>query len=256
MVKFILDNDEAFPFPTNYSLIFALSAVTLAVAFTGFALIREPVYPVQRQSESLAALLRRAITLVHVNPNFRRFLASRAILGLGIGLAPFYMVHARQSLDFDAGSIGIFLAAQMAGAALSNILWAWLADKYGNKPVIVGTTASAGLVPVLALLLPDLLPMAYALVFVLLGAMLSGLRIGYNNFILEMASPEMRATCVALQNTLIAPVTLFPLAAGFLIQELSFLLVFGGEIILLGLGLLISLRLLDPRHDPAGACVL
>lgn len=255
IVKLILDNETAFPFPTNYSLIFALSAATLAVAFTGFALIREPVYPVQPKSESLQAKLRQAIILVRINPNFRRFLTSRAVLGFAVGLAPFYIVHARQVLTISDGAIGLFLSVQMAGAALSNILWAWLADQYGNKYVITGTMISGGLAPLLALLLPGLAPVAYALVFVLLGAMLSGMRIGYNNFVLEMAAPEMRATCVALQNTLIAPITLFPLIGGFLIQELSFLLVFGGQILLMGLGLLISLRLLDPRHGAAGACV-
>jgi MFS family permease len=255
IVKLILDNGIAFPFPTNYSLIFGLSAASLAVAFIGFALIREPVYPVQRRSKSLGAMLRQSIALVKINPNFRRFLASRAILGLAIGLAPFYIVHARQTLDISAGAVGLFLSFQMAGAALSNILWAFLADKYGNKYVIIGTIASAGLAPILALTLPDLAPQAYGLVFALLGAMLSGMRIGYNNFVLEMASPEMRATCVALQNTMLAPVTLMPLVAGFLIQELSFGLVFGVEAMLMAVGLLLSIQLLDPRHGSTGACV-
>jgi len=255
IVKLILDNEVAFPFPTNYSLIFGLSAASLAVAFTGFALIREPIYPVQRKSKSLGALLRQSVALVKINPNFRRFLTSRAILGVAIGLAPFYVVHARQTLDVSAGAVGLFLSFQMAGAALSNLLWAFLADRYGNKYVILGTITSAGLAPVLALTLPNLAPMAYGLVFALLGAMLSGMRIGYNNFVLEMAAPDMRATCVALQNTLLAPITLLPLLAGFLIQELSFGLVFGIEAVLMGVGLLLSFQLLDPRRGAAGACV-
>jgi len=255
VVKLILDNEAAFPFPTNYSLIFGLSAASLAVALTGFALIREPVYPVQRQSKSLGALLRQSLILVKINPNFRRFLTSRAILGVAIGLAPFYVVHARQTLEISAGAVGLFLSFQMAGAALSNLLWAFLADRYGNKYVIIGTIASAGLAPALALALPNLAPLAYGVVFALLGAMLSGMRIGYNNFVLEMAAPEMRATCVALQNTLLAPITLLPLAAGFLIQELSFGLVFGAEAILMGVGLFLSFQLLDPRQNEAGACI-
>ncbi len=132
---------------------------------------------------------------------------------------------------------------------------AWLADSYGNKLVIIGTLASAGLASVLAMVLPSFAPAGYALVFVLLGAMLSGMRIGYNNFVLEMATPEMRATCVALQNTLIAPITLFPLIAGFLIDGTSFTLVFGVEVVLMAIGIYISLQILDPRHNEAGACI-
>ncbi len=255
IVKLILDDQTQFPFPVNYSLIFLLSTVTLAVAFTGFALIKEPVYPVRRSSESLSVMLRRAVGLVRINANFRRLLASRAILGVGIALAPFYVVHARQIVAADAGMIGVYLSAQMAGAALSNILWAWLADTRGNKLVIVGTIASSGLASVLALLLPNIAPVAYVLVFVLLGAMLSGMRLGFSNFILEMAAPEMRATCVALQNTLIAPITLLPLVAGLLIEVSSFGVVFGVQAALMGLGLLVSMRLLDPRSNQAGACI-
>lgn len=255
IVKLILDNEVSFPFPTNYSLIFGLSAASLAVAWTGFALIREPVYPIRRKSKSLGALLRQSVTLIKINPNFRRFLMSRAILAVAIGLAPFYVVHARQTLEISAGAVGLFLSFQMAGAALSNLLWAFLADRYGNKYVIIGTLTSAGLAPVLALVLPNLAPMAYGLVFALLGAMLSGMRLGYNNFVLEMAVPEMRATCVALQNTLLAPITLLPLVAGFLIQELSFGLIFGLEAILMGAGVFLSLQLLDPRRNMAGTCI-
>jgi len=259
IVKLILDNEIALPFPTNYSLIFGLSAISLAVALTGFTMIKEPAYTAQRKSKSLMALLRQSVVLVRLNANFRRFLAGRAILGLAIGLAPFYIIHARQTLDVSAGAVGSFLAFQMAGAALSNILWAWLADKFGNKASILGTTIAAGLAPALALgligLPSNLATAAYAVVFALLGALQSGRRIGFDNFVLEIATPEMRATCVALQNTLLAPITILPLAAGFLIDRLSFEVVFGAEAILLGAGLLILFRLLDPRHDPAGACI-
>ena len=254
IVKQVLESD-ALPFPTNYSVIFALSAVTLAVAFTGFALIREPVYPVRRQNDSLGAMLQQARRLVHANPNLRRLLFSRGILGLAVGLAPFYVVHAREAPAFNAGTIGLFLSAQMAGAALSNLLWAWLADTFGNKTVIVGTLVSAALAPLLALLLPPAVPLAYALVFVLLGSMLSGMKIGYNNFVLEMAGPEIRANCVALQNTLLAPIALFPLFAGYLVEATSFNWLFGSEVVLLAVGIIISLRLLDPRHNVEGACI-
>jgi len=248
IVKLILGNEARFPFPVNYSLIFLLSAVALAVAFFGFALIREPVYPIQHKSESLGAMARQGIEIVKRSKNFRTLLLSRGLFGFAVGLAPFYVLHARQTLQLAPGTIGLFLSAQMAGAALSNVLWAWLADRYGNKSVIIGAVSSAGLASVLALTLPALHPMAYMLVFVLVGAMLSGMRIGYSNIILEMAAPEMRAACVALQNTLLAPVALFPLVAGVLIQDLSYPLVFGGEAILMGVAILVSLRLQDPRH--------
>ena len=85
--------------------------------------------------------------------------------------------------------------------------------------------------------------------------MLSGMKLGYSNFILEMATPEMRDTCVALQNTLIAPVTLLPIPAGVHIEGTSFGFVFGAQTLLMIGGLAIALSLLDPRSDKAGACI-
>lgn len=255
VVKLILENETQFPFPLNYSLIFGLSTLTLAVAFSGFLMIREPVVPVRRTNRSPGAMLKQALYLIRLNRNFRTLLLSQVIFGVAVGLAPFYVVHARQTLNINAGAIGLFLSAQMIGAAASNVLWAWLADRYGNKTVIVGVNIAAGGASVLAILIPNVAPDAYALVFVLLGAMLSGMKIGYSNLILEMASPEMRATCVALQNTMLAPVALLPLLAGALIQYLSYPVVFGGEAILMGLGVLVSWRLRDPRRHDDGVCL-
>ncbi len=65
----------------------------------------------------------------------------------------------------------------------------------------------------------------------------------------------MRATCVALQNTLIAPITLLPLVAGFLIEGCSFGVVFGAQAALMVVGLAAAAKLLDPRTNQAGACI-
>ena len=155
-----------------------------------------------------------------------------------------------------AAAVGIFLMAQMAGAALSNVLWAWMSDSHGNKTVIIGSLAAAGLAALLAVVTPNIYPPAYIGVFILLGAMMSGMRIGYDNFVLEMASTEVRAACVAWQNTLVAPIMLLPLVVGALIGTVvSFPALFAAEAVLMAIGLVVSWRLVDPRHDPAGACI-
>lgn len=254
IVKYILGNETAYPFPLNYTIIFMLSAITLAIAFTGFALIREPVYPVERNNTSLQSLWLQSKSLVAGNRNFQILLVSQFIMNLAVGMAPFFVVHARQAFVSNAGIVGIFLSAQMAGAALSNILWGWMADRFGNKSVIVGSLLSGAIATALALILPQLLPLAYSAVFVLVGTMLSGMRIGYSNFILEMAPTPIRANCVALKNTLLAPAALFPLVVGSVITVSSFEMVFGATLVLLLAGAWYSLRLTDPRHNKNGEC--
>ena len=222
VVKLILDDRGTFPFPANYALIFLLSAILLLVAFTGFALIREPVYPVVRASRSLGSLLRRAAVLARQNANFRRLLATRALTASVLALAPFYVVYARSEVGLDPGTVGLYLSAQMAGGAASNLLWGWLGDRYGNRAVVAGTAIMGGLAPLLALGAPVTSAALFFPVFAALGATLSGLRLGYTNFILEMAPVELRPTCIALQNTLLTPVAALPLVVGGLVEVFSY----------------------------------
>jgi len=255
VVRLILGDPGRFPFPANYALIFALSAACLLVAFTGFALIREPVYPVKRMSLSLGHMLRRAVQLARTNPNFRRLLGARGLTTAVLALSPFYVVYAQTKLGVDAGMVGLYLSAQMAGAALSNLLWGWMGDRFGNRAVIAGTAVTGGLAPLLSLLAPYTTADLFLPVFACLGATLSGTRLGYSNFILEMAPVELRPTCVALQNTILAPVTLLPLIVGALIQAWSYPALLAIGTALMAFTIYLALRLLDPRHGAEGACL-
>ena len=255
LVKFILDQPDRFPYPTNYALIFLLSSIGLFIAFAGFAMIREPVYPVQRVSQSLGALLRRSVKLAQGNSNFRRLLAARALTTAGLALAPFYVVYARQEVGVSAGMVGLYLAAQMAGGALSNLLWGWLSDRFGNRAVLIGISVTGGMAPLLALLAPGISTALFVPVFFFLGATISGMRLGYSNFILEMAPLGLRPTCVALQNTLLTPVALLPLAVGGVLQVISYPTLLGIGLVIMTANLIMTFLILDPRHDPAGACV-
>ncbi len=255
VVKYILDRPERFPYAENFALIFLLSAGCLLVAFTGFALIKEPVYPVKRVSQSLGDLLRRAGVLARQNPNFRRLLAARGLTTAVLALAPFYVLYARSEAGIDPGMVGVYLAAQMAGGAVSNLLWGWLGDRYGNRTVIIGTALAGGLAPLLALLAPWTTETLFVLVFALLGATMSGMRLGYPNFILEMAPVQLRPTCVALQNTLLLPVALLPLVVGVLVNVWSYPVLLVSGVVLMAIAAWVSFRLLDPRDGEEGACL-
>ena len=214
MVKVILEDVDRWPFPDNYAVIFLFSAVSLLVAFVGFAMIKEPEYPAHRVSESMRHLLRRAVGLARNNPNFRRFLWARGLTDVVLALGPFYIVYALNERGIDLAMVGVYLSVQMAGAALSNLVWGGLGDRIGNRAVVLGTAVTGLLTPAAALLVP-LHPGFFLLVFASMGATISGVRLGYSDLILEMADVELRPTCVALQNTLLAPVTLLPLVVAW-----------------------------------------
>jgi len=253
-VTAILSRGSGLTFPENYALIFLLSSVSLLVAFTGFVMIREPVVPVVRASTSMRHLLRRAVILAKTNRNFRRTLWARGLIDTVLALSPFYIVYALTERSMNPAMVGIYLAVQMGGGALSNLLWGWLGDRFGNRAVIVGTAVAGLMIPVFALLVTAS-DAAFLGVFAGIGATMSGVRLGYGNLILEMAVPELLPTCVALQNTLLAPVALMPLAVAGLATVVTYPTLFSAGTALMLVGVIVAFRVIDPRHDPDGKCL-
>lgn len=256
VVKWILGQPERFPFPLNYAIIIALSAITLAIALVGFAMIREPAVQEKHLHTSFTQTMRVARSLLRNSSNLRLLLYNRAFLTLGLTLAPFFVVYARKYLAIPAATVGVYLSLQMAGAAGSNLLWGWLSDVKGNRSVLIGTALSGAAAALLALFTPSSLPWLFGGVFLLLGMTLSGMRVGYSNYLWEMAAEETRPVCVALQNTVLAPLTLAPLAVGLLTNWLSYPLLFASAAVAWGVTLLLALRLGEPRHDASARCCL
>ncbi len=255
VVAWILSDPERIPYPMNFALIFALASAFLLVAFGGIALVREPPSTHERETESFRDSLVRAVHLTKVNRNFRRLITARGLTAVMVLSAPFFVLFALNDIGVPPASVGLYLAAQMTGAALSNLLWGYLGDRLGNRTVIVGTSL-AGLGAVLAGIAAFVVgPLPLFLTFFLVGATMSGVRLGYSNIILEMAPDHLRATCVALLGTLLAPIALVPLAIGVVVTwvPISFVLVV--DVVAMAGAVVAALLLRDPRHGAEGACI-
>ncbi len=254
LVKAILQDQVRFPFPKNYAFLFGLSGVTLGIAFTGFALIREPVYPIQRPVASWGEMFQRSRQLLQSSRDFQYMLLAQILFVIGAALAPFFVVYARQELHVPAGMVGVFLSAQMIGAALSNLLWGWLGDRYGNRIVLLGVALSGMVAAVFALVTPLIAAELFTLVFLMMGATMSGMGIGYGNILLELAPTEVLPTCIALRDTVMAPFTLVPIAVGALVQRVPYQWGFALGGLFMFLSLMVTWRLRDPRHHPDAGC--
>ncbi len=214
VVAWILDNQERFPYP-----------------------IRE--------------MLRASMQLARDNPNFRRLLVGNGLTAAMLSIAPFFTVAA-PGMGVSEATVGLYLSTQMAGAAASNLLWGWMGDRHSNRPVTIGVAVAGLAVSAAALTAPVVGESTLFLTFFLTGATMSGFRLGYPNLILEMALEHLRATCVALQNTLLAPLVVLPLVVGLLASTVSLSWVFGAVAVLMAAGVFVTWRLIDPRKDPAG----
>jgi MFS family permease len=255
VVAWILSDPDRIRYPMNYALIFFLAAVFLLVAFVGIAIVREPPATHERQIESLGESIRRAVHLTRANKNFRLLLTTRGLTSVLLMSAPFFVLFALNDVGVNQAAVGLYLAAQMTGAALSNLLWGWLGDRFGNRAVIIGTSI-AGLGAALAALAALVVgPMPLYVTFFLVGATMSGLRLGYANIILEMAPDHLRATCVALLGTLLAPLALLPLVIGIVVTWIPLAVVLVVDAVAMAGAVLTSILLRDPRHGADGVCI-
>ena len=131
----------------------------------------------------------------------------------------------------------------------------YLGDRYGNRVVIVGTSIAGLGATIAALAALPLGPLPLYLTFFLVGTTTSGLRLGYSNIILEMSPDHLRATCVALLGTLLAPLALVPLVIGIAVTWISLSVVLTVDAIAMIGALVASLIVRDPCNGAEGACI-
>ncbi|MCL1593702.1 MAG: MFS transporter [Actinomycetia bacterium] len=255
VVAWILADPERIPYPLNYGLIFGLAAFFLLIAFVGITIVKEPPSAHGRQTESLREAFDRAVHLTKINTNFRRLVTARALTAVLVLSAPFFVLFALNDVGVSQAAVGLYLAAQMTGAASSNLLWGYLGDRFGNRTVLIGTSIAGFGAPLAALAALIVGPGVLLITFFLVGATMSGLRLGYANFILEMAPDHLRATCVALHGTLVAPLALLPLAIGIVVTWVPLAVILVIDAIAMLAAVVTAIRLQDPRHGAEGACI-
>lgn len=246
LVKSILSTYE---YPYNYATLFLIGFFLITIALTSFCLLKEPILPVNPKRRSLREHLSRGIEIIRQDANYRRFLGFRLLFGFHYMGLPFYTLYALQVMEVGETTVGTFVAVEMAGVVLSNLLWGRLSNRVGNRLVVRLTSLIACVIPFFGLgeiYLGIPLPV-YTVVFFLLGMVWSGLNLGYHSYLLEISPTEERPTYVGLINTLIAPTVFLAGVGGVAVDLFSYQLLFS---IVMGFTLaafLLSLRLEEPR---------
>lgn len=255
LVRSILSKGEQVPFPVNYAFLFGLAALALGMAFTGFAAIREPVATGPLMRQSWGEHLRRSMRLVKANASFRTLVLVRLFLGGSMLAFPFYVLYARRILLVPEAMVGVYVSAEVIGQAGGNLLWGAVGDRYGYRRVLALLAAAGMSAPLLALVVPASATWLFAGVFVLVGSIYQGVEMAVGNFLLELAPGQVRPTCVALLNTLIAPLFLLPMLGGWIIGVSSYAVVFLSAAAVNALGWGLTLRLRDPRLHADEVCI-
>jgi len=245
---------EHLVWPRNYGVLFLLSFLALAVAYIAMSRFRFPPHDSQLVPEKLPPLMEETIQTLRDYSILKRLIAVRWLSG-GLPLVlPFLTLYATHEMGISLAWIGIFIAAQKGGAILSNLGWMPIGNRFGTRYIILSGLALSVLSLILILLSKT--PMALTVAFAMAGAAMSALIVGFNGYILELGTKEVRPLLFALEGTLLLPLRFMPWVGGWIADQMGYRpLVLMGMGLLLG-GLVSAATLCEPRrHDPAcGPC--
>lgn len=130
--------------------------------------------------------------------NFALYLAGLACVTVGTLLyLSFLPLFLKERLAVPAGVVVTLETAVMIGGGVSALLWGWVADRVGSRPVLMPAIALTILIPLGWLLLPretpHLLPLC-AILYFLHGVAFNGVAIGAGRLLLNGVIPPQQST--------------------------------------------------------------
>lgn len=254
-VKYIL-GCETLVYPRNYGVLFALSCAALAVAYTAMSGFKFPKPPAENPSEGLPPLRRELSRIRREYPILKRLIAVRLLSGGLTLVLPFLTLYATREIGIPIVWVGLYVAAQQAGAILSNLAWMPLGNRLGTRAVILSGLGLAILSVTIILLFHS--SVAIALAFAVAGAGMSAATVGFGGYILELGTPEIRPLLFAVEGTLLMPLYFMPLLGGWLADAYGYpTVVLTGGFLLVGAFACAS-TLCEPRRGDSacGPCTV
>ena len=218
---------QTMTFPVTHAATLFIGFSGLVIASLSFWLIQEPPSPVvEARRPSLASMLRRVPQILRTNPEFSRFILVENLSSFGLMVMPFYMIFAREQFAISDLYIGRYLLFQIAGTVLSNLLWGAVARRLGAKCVVWICLTLGATIPFVALGLSYANPNLFGITFFLVGFVMSGRRVGFEPYLLDIVPSAERAVFLGIRGTMNFLVVLLPFLGGILIQHVGYVPVF------------------------------
>lgn len=214
-------------FPANYALSLFIGFVGLSIAAMGFVWIKEPASEINTQStESFRAYMGKALSYIREDLSFRRFVLVENLSSFSTMALPFYMIYAKEVFSLDNRYLGRFLLFQIVGTIASNLMWTYLARRSNSRVIVQTCILIGGLLPLLALALGQTNPDLFSIVFLFLGFVVSGRRVGFEPFLLDIAPTEHRTEYLGIRGSLNLFPVILPILGGLFIETIGYLVTF------------------------------
>ncbi len=263
LISYILSEGSGLRFPSNYALLFILSGVGTWLSVLAFTRVREPIERVRTKRLSLGAYLASGLDLLRTDVNYRRLCGVQFLWAFCMMGSPFYVPYAISDFGIGTAYVGLFVAVTQFSSMLSNLLWAYVGHRKGNRALLVFGSYLLGLsvaVPLLTGYVPDrtaafwawgngtafnLRIAFYTLTFVFSGFATSAMFTGRMTYVLDIAPPDRRPTYTSFMNMFMLPLGLLPVVAGMLVAWISYWNMFLIALVFAPISVVVSRRLKD-----------
>jgi len=212
-------------FPTNFRTIFWVSFAFSFISPIIISNFKETGFPVQPKKKDVSEFIRYIPMVIRKNPNLRKYLLTRQLIGLAAMGHAFFTIYAIQTFGLSDRMLGIFTMIILLSQSLSGILWGFLGDKFGYKKILIIGSILLFLEGLLALTVNH--PLGFLTISGFIGSIYSAIYISHPNLIFEIAPPEETSLFIGLSNSLIAPITaLAPILGGMIVGSLGYTYLF------------------------------
>jgi hypothetical protein len=256
---------SAYRYPFDYGVMFLVAFFLIAAGIITWSLAAEQRDKVLRPKKPIREHLRESAGIFKADSQFRALLGFKAAFFLWWAGVPFYIRFAMEHFDWVDKYKGHFAVSKVIGLSLSNIIWARMSNSErwgGSRGILTWVSAVAMLLPLAVLPLglggvsSVALPVLFA-VFLLAGAVQSGLVVGYMNALIRISPNERRPLYVGLMNTLLGPMILgLALSGGVIVEFASYEVMFIISSAAALLSLISARRLKSLNGQPAPATAI
>ncbi|MFH0756764.1 MAG: MFS transporter [Bacteroidota bacterium] len=217
LARYVLNSEG---YPLNYSRMFFIGFMALAVASLGFWNIKE-VVPSKMTVKNPSHFLLIIRNELKENKKLIYFLGFVNTMGISSALLPFMILYAKENFVANEISTGNLLLFKVIGGVLTGLLLFLISRKFKYRGLLYLNTSLALIAPLLMLLIPSI-PTLHV-VFFLGGIVFASYTITMNGVLLEVSGRTNRALYTGIAGAGNILPAIFPLLGGLLVQHFGFL---------------------------------
>ncbi|QEN06648.1 MFS transporter [Oceanispirochaeta crateris] len=217
----------------KYTFLFALASLMLALGSIGFWMIREPDVALGAETTApttpgIKGVFSSMKVILKEDRTFRFYCIAINLLSLSIVIIPFYLPSLMRHFSLSPQIIGTIVLLQMGGMVLSNLIWPKIIKPLGFKGLLKIQATASLFIPFLLtiLLVSGIGPGVIYVVFPLLGALAGAHKMCGEAVLVQISQEDRRALYSGIYGALNLSSAVAPLILGFLLRDITFLLLF------------------------------